>query len=117
MFLFMKKKIRNRNLLKGKFMPLFLCFIILMFALINYFEYKNYKKMDFEAKKIIYDIKKEKNKKMELEKEMNMCQAKNYIEKRARRELGFIKSNEIIFCVDKNFKENKKSNVDGDSVE
>ena len=97
MFLFMKKKIRNRSLLKGKFMPLFLCFVILMFALINYFEYKNYKKMDFESKKIMYDIKKEKNKKQELEKEMNLCQAKNYIEKRARRELGFIKSNEI-FC-------------------
>ena len=112
----MKKKIRNRSLLKGKFMPLFLCFVILMFALINYFEYKNYKKMDFESKKIMYDIKKEKNKKQELEKEMNLCQAKNYIEKRARRELGFIKSNEIIFCVDKNFKENKKSNVNGDSI-
>ena len=72
--------------------------------------------MDFESKKIMYDIKKEKNKKQELEKEMNLCQAKNYIEKRARRELGFIKSNEIIFCVDKNFKENKKSNVNGDSI-
>ena len=116
MFLFMKKKIRNRSLLKSKFVPLFLCFVILMFALINYFEYKNYKKMDFESKKIMYDIKKEKNKKQELEKEMNLCQAKNYIEKRARRELGFIKSNEIIFCVDKNFKENKKSNVNGDSI-
>ena len=108
----MKKKIRNKNLIKNKFMPLFLCFVILMFALINYFEYKNYEKMDFEAKKIVYDIKKEKNKKVELERQMNLCQAKNYIEARARQELGFIKSNEIIFYVDNNFKKNKKSNYE-----
>lgn len=111
----MKKKVRDKNPVKNKFMPLFLCFIILAFALINYFEYKNYEKMDLEAKKIMYDIKKEKNKKRELEKQMNLCQAKNYIEKRARRELGFIKSDEIVFYMENGLEKNNEIKSNGDS--
>ncbi len=46
---------------------------------------------------------------------MNFCQAKSYIEKRARRELGFIKSDEIVFYMENGLEKNNKIKSNGDS--
>ena len=104
-----KKESDKKSVFKDKLIILFLCCVILMFCFINYAERKNYNKLSFEAKKIMYDIKTEKAKKSDLSRQKNIYNSDSYVEKIARQKLGMIKSDEIVFYVESDLELNEKN--------
>jgi len=71
-----------------------------VFATVNYVKYKNYKKINDQAKKILTEIEKENLRHEKLQAQIKSYDSDEYVEKTAREKLGLIKSDEIVFYQD-----------------
>ena len=87
---------------RSSFFSLMLILSVVMFGIINYVKYKDYKKINVLVDNILDDIKKEKDYKKQLENQIKFYDNDSYIEKTAREKLGLVKSDEVIFCQEDN---------------
>lgn len=102
LYLNMFKTSLKKKRVKSRFFSFMLMFSVVMFVIINYVKYNDYRKINILVDSILADIKKEKDYKKQLENQIKFYDNDSYIEKTAREKLGLVKSDEIIFCQEDN---------------